>query len=89
MLQIGALASSPVPAYPPEALRQQIQGLVELDVSVAADGTVQSVHLVRGPAELAVVAMNAVRGWRYSPTMLGGKAVEAQQSVFFTFKLGK
>jgi TonB family protein len=89
MLQIGAMASSPVPAYPPEALRQQIQGLVELDVFVGTDGTVQSVHLVRGPAELAAVAMSAVRGWRYSPTVLGGKPVEAQQSVFFTFKLGK
>jgi TonB family protein len=89
MLQIGALAGSPVPAYPAEALRQQIQGLVELDVFVGTDGTVQSVHLVRGPAELAAVAMSAVRGWKYSPTVLGGKAVEAQQSVFFTFKLGK
>ena len=86
---MGALQSGPIPAYPPEALRQRVQGLVELDVSVGSDGSVQSVHLVKGPAELATAAMTAVRAWRYSQTVLGGRPVETEQSVYLTFKLGK
>jgi TonB family protein len=89
VLQIGPLLSSPLPAYPADAQHKQIQGLVELDVMVAADGSVQSVRFVSGPAELSDVAMNAVRGWHYGSTVLGGHPVAVEQSVFFTFKLSK
>lgn len=89
VLQIGPLLSSPLPAYPADAQQKLIQGLVELDVMVAADGSVQSVRFVSGPAELSDVAMNAVRGWHYGSTVLGGHPVAVEQSVFFTFKLSK
>jgi periplasmic protein TonB len=89
VLQIGPLLSSSLPAYPVDAQRRQIQGLVELDVMVGSEGNVQSVHLVKGPAELAAVAMSAVRDWHYGPTVLGGHPVATEQSIFFTFKLGK
>jgi TonB family protein len=89
VLQLGPLLSSPVPSYPPEALRQQVQGVVELDVFLGVDGKVQSVHLVKGPAELAAAAMGAVRAWRYGQTVVGGRPMETEQSIFFTFKLSK
>ena len=88
-LQIGRLKSGPTPPYPMEAQRQQIQGTVELEVLVGADGTIQSVHLVKGPPELASVAMGTVRSWQYGPTTLGGRPVETDQSIYFTFKLTK
>jgi periplasmic protein TonB len=88
-LQIGRLKSGPTPAYPVEALRQQIQGMVELEVLVGADGNILTVHLVKGPPELAGVAMGTVRSWQYGQTTLGGKPVETDQSIYFTFKLTK
>ena len=88
-LQIGRLKSGPVPPYPIEALRQQIQGIVELEVLVGADGNILTVHLVKGPPELASVAMGAVRSWQYGQTILGGHPVETDQSIYFTFKLTK
>jgi TonB family protein len=88
-LQIGPLLSSPLPAYPADAQQKLIQGLVELDVMVAANGSVQSVRFVSGPAELSDVAMNAVRAWHYGSTVLGGHPVAVEQSLFFTFKLSK
>jgi periplasmic protein TonB len=88
-LQIGRLKSGPTPAYPVEALRQQIQGIVELEVLVGADGSILTVHLVKGPPELASVAMGTVRSWQYGQTTLGGKPVETDQSIYFTFKLTK
>jgi TonB family protein len=88
-LQIGRLKSGPAPPYPVEALRQQIQGTVELEVLVGADGSILTVHLVKGPPELASVAMGTVRSWQYGPTTLGGHPVETDQSIYFTFKLTK
>jgi outer membrane biosynthesis protein TonB len=88
-LQIGRLKSGPVPPYPIEAQRQQIQGIVELEVLVGADGNILTVHLVKGPPELASVAMGAVRSWQYGQTILGGHPVETDQSIYFTFKLTK
>jgi protein TonB len=88
-LQIGRLKSGPAPAYPVEALRQQIQGTVELEVLVGPDGNILTVHLIKGPPELASVAMGTVRSWQYGPTTLGGHPVETDQSIYFTFKLAK
>jgi protein TonB len=88
-LQIGRLKSGPVPPYPAEALRQQIQGTVELEVLVGPDGSILTVHLVKGPPELASIAMGTVRSWQYGPTTLGGHPVETDQSIYFTFKLAK
>jgi TonB family protein len=88
-LQIGRLKSGPVPAYPIEALRQQVQGTVELEVLVGPDGNILTVHLVKGPPELAGVAMGTVRSWQYGPTTLGGHPVQTDQSIYFTFKLAK
>jgi outer membrane biosynthesis protein TonB len=88
-LQVGRLKSGPVPPYPIEAQRQQIQGIVELEVLVGADGNILTVHLVKGPPELASVAMSTVRSWQYGQTTLGGHPVETDQSIYFTFKLGK
>jgi outer membrane biosynthesis protein TonB len=88
-LQIGRLKSGPAPPYPVEAQRQQIQGTVELDVLVGADGSILTVHLVKGPPELASVAMGTVRSWQYGQTTLGGHPVETDQSIYFTFKLTK
>jgi len=87
-LQIGSLRSSRAPDYPVEAEQRQIQGTVELDVMVGSAGEVQSVRLVKGPAELAGAATSAVRSWQFAPTLLGGHAVETEQSVIFTFKIG-
>jgi protein TonB len=83
------LKSGPAPPYPIEAQRQQIQGTVELDVLVGADGNILTVHLVKGPPELASAAMGAVRSWQYGQTTLGGHPVETDQSIYFTFKLTK
>jgi len=88
-LQIGRLKNGPAPPYPTDAQRQQIQGIVELEVLVGADGNILTVHLVKGPPELASVAMGTVRFWQFGQTTLGGHPVETDQSIYFTFKLTK
>ncbi|HKS67713.1 MAG TPA: energy transducer TonB [Candidatus Acidoferrales bacterium] len=84
---MGRLVSSYSPAYPIEAAREGIEGVVKLDVTVGVDGTVRSVHVVGGPAMLSSAAVSAVRDWRYSETFLAGQAVESQHYVSMVFRL--
>jgi TonB family protein len=53
------------PVYPDLARRMNIRGVVKLQVSVAANGSVKNVKLVGGHPVLADAASNAVRQWRF------------------------
>lgn len=83
---MGQLLSRIEPAYPPEAVRQEIAGTVKLHAAIGRDGAVQSVE-ANGPALLAEAAMSAVRRWRYKPTLLDGQAIEADEEIVFVFRL--
>jgi TonB family protein len=84
-LQVGALDHRVEPEYPPDAATQRVEGTVQLRVTIHADGTVGDIALVGGPALLAPSAVNAVRQWRYLPTLLDGKPVEMQEDVAIVF----
>jgi TonB family protein len=86
-LQIGELTNLVEPVYPPDARQARLEGTVKLHVVVGANGEIQSFRTVSGPESLAQAAMNAVREWRYRPTLLNGKAVETQEDVTFVFRL--
>ena len=75
------------PLYPREAEEQRLEGDVELRVVVGTDGTVRSVKVVSGPPLLASAAMDAARGFRYSPALLNGQPIEAIQTVAVSFRL--
>jgi len=76
-----------MPIYPPEARSLRLEGSVTLDVSIAEDGTVGEVKLLRGEPILAASAVAAVRQWRYSPTLLNGKPTSAHGTITILFKL--
>ena len=51
------------------------------------DGTVENVEVMSGPPLLASAAVDAVRKWRYEPTLLGDQAIEVAQDVAIVFRL--
>ena len=55
---------------------------------IAKDGTVQRLQVVSGNPFLARAALDAVRQWVYSPTLLNGEPVEviAPIDVIFTLQ---
>jgi protein TonB len=53
------------PAYPVEAKKKGIEGLVRIDVFVNTKGEVTKATVVSGPEELRESALTAVRQWRY------------------------
>ena len=75
------------PAYPPEAQKQQIEGVVKIQQVVGTDGRVRSVKLLSGPPLLVTAALEAARYWRYLPALLNGQPVETEQDVEINFRL--
>jgi protein TonB len=74
------------PDYPAQALAQHLEGQVVLQVSVAKDGTIQDVKLVKGYFVLAHAAFDAVRQWQFKPYGPSGKPVDFTTYVTLTFK---
>jgi len=55
------------PAYPPEAKKKGIQGLVRIDLTVNEKGEVVKAVVKSGPEALREAALTAVRQWQYKP----------------------
>lgn len=87
---LGAKMISMVPpSYPVECRRRKEQGTVFLTVVLATDGTVAEAHIARssGSERLDKAALQAVRKWRWSPTIRNGEAVMVQGTVDIPFIL--
>jgi periplasmic protein TonB len=69
------------PVYP--ALARQIgrSGRVELRAVIATDGSIQSLEAVGGDPLFYSSALEAVRQWRYTPTVLNGLQVEVDTYI--------
>lgn len=77
--------------YPPEAVRNGIQGRVQVDFIIDERGKVKSVKVLRGVDELldreAVRVIEASPDWK--PARLGGKKVASEMSLYVDFILEK
>jgi TonB family protein len=76
------------PVYPQIAKTAHVQGTVILHAIIAKGGTIQELQYVSGPALLMRSAMDAVRQWRYEPTLLNGEPVEVDTTISIVFTLG-
>jgi TonB family protein len=75
------------PVYPENAQRARIQGTVVLECDIDPEGKVTSADVIFGPEALVEAAVSAVRKWRYTPTLLDGKAVPVIMRVTVNFKI--
>ena len=80
------LVQSVAPQYPQAATKQTIAGDVQLKVVVGRDGTVSNVEFLEGRSLLAPAAIDAVKQWRYSPTLLNCVPVEVETEVIVSFR---
>jgi periplasmic protein TonB len=84
----AALIHQVLPQYPQIAKTAHISGTVILHAIIAKDGTVQELQYISGPPLLMRTAMDAVRQWRYKPTLLNGDPVEVDTTISVVFTLG-
>jgi len=75
------------PNYPPEARRARVEGVVILEATVTAEGTVDKVKVISGPPMLTGAAVEALTHWKYEPTYLNGQAVPVILTARISFSL--
>lgn len=76
------------PTYPASAKQAKVQGTVELEVSISKEGVPQEIRVVRSPGDdLTQSALDAVRQWRYRPTLLNGEPVDILTTVIVNYTL--
>jgi len=73
------------PSIGEEARQQHLQGRVVLHIIIDRDGTVAQAEPVSGAELLAKAAVEAVRQWRFKPTVLNGDPVEVDTTVEIVF----
>jgi protein TonB len=77
------------PVYPTLARQLGRAGRVELRAVIATDGTIQSLQAVSGDPLFYQSAMDAVRQWRYRPTVLNGEAVEIDTFITVIYNINR
>ena len=75
------------PTYPAIARAAHVEGVVILEVVIAEDGSVRDVKILRSIPLLDAAAIEAVRQWRFSPTLLNGEPVPIVMTVTVAFRL--
>ena len=77
------------PVYPPAMRAAGREGVVPLEAVIGQDGTVSAVRVLSADIhpDFAIAAADAVRQWRFSPTLLNGAPVEVLMTVSVTFNL--
>ena len=76
------------PIYPPLMRQIRRSGKVELRALISTEGTIESLQAISGDAGFYPSAMDAVRQWRYQPTLLNGQAVEVETIITVIYSLG-
>jgi TonB family protein len=87
-VQVHKIAHQVMPAYPSDAKARRIEGTEVLHVVIDFDGTMLTVQWVSGPPELMKSAMDAVKQWRYEPTLLNGEPVQVDTTISVLYSFG-
>ena len=75
------------PVYPADAQAAKVQGIVIMEATIGVDGRVTDAKVLRSVPLLDQAAVDAVRQWEYTPTLLNGTAVPIIMTVTVTFNL--
>jgi len=82
-----ALVKAPVPNYPSLGRQMKVEGSVLLQAFIGADGRVQDLHVLSGPAILASAAREAAQHWQFKPYLQNGQPVETQAKITVNFTI--
>ena len=82
----GKLIRRVMPQYPDMARRAGVSGDIVMSGIIGTDGALHNLKVVSGSPLLRDAALEAAKQWRYSPYMLGTKAVEAETHITISFR---
>jgi periplasmic protein TonB len=88
-VQMASLIHKVPPVYPKPAIDARVKGTVKLHTVIDKDGTVIEATYVSGPAMLVQASIDAVKQWRFRPTLLEGVPIQVECVFEVNFHLGK
>jgi TonB family protein len=74
-------------SYPLLGQHMRVQGSVVLQAVVGADGIIENLRVLSGPAVLTTAAQQAVREWHFKPYLQNGQAVETKARITVNFSI--
>ena len=83
----GMLLEPIRPDYPQIAKITHTEGIVIVQAIISKTGTIESAHVVSGPAMLQSAALAAVRSARYRPYLLNDQPTEVETTFSISFKI--
>jgi len=86
-VQAASLIYEVKPVYPPIARITRTQGTVVLEAVINKQGTIDTLRVLSGHPVLAQAALDAVKQWKYRPTILNGDPIEVLTTVTVMFTL--
>src|SRR5205823_5245210 len=75
------------PVYSDHAKAKNIEGLVVLLFTIAADGSVTNVRLLKDLPILGKICQEAVKSWKFKPILSGGSPISVIMKQPFQFNL--
>ena len=75
------------PVYPPIAQSARVQGVVIIEATIGPDGRVKEAKVLRSIPLLDAAALDAVKQWQFTPTLLNGVPVPVIMTVTVNFTL--
>ena len=75
------------PVYPAIAQSARVQGIVIIEATIGPNGQVQEAKVLRSIPLLDAAALDAVKQWQFTPTMLNGVPVPVIMTVTVNFTL--
>ena len=89
IVQQAKLLSQQKPHYPALARQARISGIVRLTAIISKSGTIEQLRVISGHPLLVKAALEAVKRWRYRPTILNGQPVRVETTVDVIFTLSR
>jgi protein TonB len=95
-VRVGGMIPQPVktydvkPVYPAIAQSARVQGVVIIEATIGVDGTVTEARILRSIPLLDAAALDAVKQWKFTPTVMPdtGVPVPVIMTVTVNFTLG-
>ena len=90
-VRVGGQIKTPIkfkdvpPVYPAIAKSAGVSGVVTIEATIGPDGKVTEAKVVRSIPLLDQAALDAVRQWEYTPTLLNGVPVPVLVTVTINF----
>lgn len=85
-LEAGELMSFAWPRYPRSRDRYGSPQIIKVRATIGELGQVREIKFLNGSAALLPATVRAIREWRYKPTLLNKRPVQAQEDITIEFR---